>query len=61
MIEYEFWNLTIPREKSRQAVCQWLTQAAEFQGWELERLRRDRGGHRTVTLRRSVMRLRATY
>ena len=42
MIEYEFWNVSISRTKSQNAVCQWLTQAAEFQGWELDRLRRER-------------------
>lgn len=61
MIEYEFWKLTIDRSKSRQAVCQWLTQAAEFHGWELDRLRRDGSGERQVVLRRKIMRLRATY
>lgn len=60
MIEYEFWNLSIPRSQSRGAVCQWLTQAAELQGWELDRLRRDRSGHRTVRLRRKIIRMRAT-
>jgi hypothetical protein len=60
MIEYEFWNLTIPRTKSRQAVCRMLTDAAEYQGWELERLRRDGTGERTVVLRRKIMRMRST-
>lgn len=60
MIEYEFWNVSFPRTKSRGAVCQWLTQAAEFQGWELDRLRKDRTGHRTVTLKRKIIRMRAT-
>lgn len=61
MIEYEFWDLSIPRTQSRQAVCTWLTQAAEVQGWELDRLRRDSTGHRTVRLRRKIIRMRATY
>lgn len=61
MIEYEFWNLTISRTKTRAAVCTWLTQAAEFQGWELDRLRRDPSGERTVTLRRKIIRMRPTY
>ncbi len=60
MIEYEFWNLSIPRTQSRNAVCQWLTTAAEVQGWELDRLRRDPTGHRTVRLRRKIIRMRAT-
>ncbi len=60
MIEYEFWNLTIDRTKSRNAVCHLLTQAAEYQGWELERLRRDVSGQRTVRLRRKIIRMRST-
>ena len=60
MIEYEFWNLTIDRRKSRGAVCHMLTQAAEYQGWELQRLRKDVSGERTVTLRRKIIRMRST-
>ena len=55
MIEYEFWNLTIDRTKSRSAVCRMLTDAAEYQGWELDRLRKDGSGQRTVTLRRKII------
>ncbi|MET1132510.1 MAG: DUF5703 family protein [Aeromicrobium sp.] len=60
MIDYEFWDVSIDRTKSRNAVCQWLTQAAEFQGWELHHLRKDPTGHRTVRLRRKIIRMRAT-
>lgn len=60
MIEYEFWNLTIPREQSRHAVCRLLTDAAEYHGWELDRLRKDGTGKRTVTLRRKIIRMRST-
>lgn len=60
MLEYEFWNLTIPRTQSRHAVCRLLTDAAEYQGWELERLRKDGSGVRTVVLRRKIMRMRST-
>ncbi len=60
MIEYEFWNLSIDRSKSRGAVCHMLTQAAEYQGWELERLRKDPSGARTVRLRRKIIRMRST-
>lgn len=60
MVEYEFWNLNIPRTKSRNAVCRMLTEAAEYQGWELDHLRRDPSGHRTVRLRRKIIRMRAT-
>jgi hypothetical protein len=37
-----------------------LTQAAEYHGWELDRLRKDPSGHRTVRLRRKIIRMRAT-
>ncbi len=60
MFEYEFWNLTIPRTQSRQAVCRLLTDAAEYQGWELDRLRKDGTGERTVVLRRKIIRMRST-
>ncbi|MET0447635.1 MAG: DUF5703 family protein [Aeromicrobium sp.] len=60
MLEYEFWNLTIDRTKSRAAVCRMLTDAAEYQGWELDRLRKDGTGQRTVTLRRKIIRMRST-
>jgi hypothetical protein len=61
MTEYEFWELDFARNKSVQAVCQWLTQAAEFQGWELDRVRKDRTGQRNVRLRRKVIRMHATW
>ena len=60
MVEYEFWNLAISRTQSRNAVCRMLTDAAEYQGWELDRLRRDPSGHRTVRLRRKIIRVRKT-
>ena len=60
MIEYEFWNLTIPREQSRQAVCRLLTDAAEYQGCELDRLRIPDTGERTIVLRRKIIRMRST-
>jgi hypothetical protein len=60
MIEYEFWNLTIPRQQSRQAVCRLLTDAAEYQGWELDRVRIPDRGDRTVVLRRKIIRMRST-
>lgn len=60
MIEYEFWRLSLPSSQSRNAVCRLLTDAAEYQGWELARLRKDTTGKRTVTLRRKIIRMRAT-
>ncbi|MEO6471681.1 MAG: DUF5703 family protein [Aeromicrobium sp.] len=61
MIEYEFWRLTLPRTQSRNAVCRMLTEVAEYQGWELARLRKAPTGERTVTLRRKIIRMRATF
>ena len=61
MVEYEFWDLTTPRTQSRNAVCRMLTEAAEYHGWELDRLRRDNSGRRTIRLRRKIIRVRATF
>lgn len=61
MVEYEFWDLTTPRTQSRNAVCRMLTEAAEYHGWELDRLRRDNNGRRTIRLRRKIIRVRATF
>ena len=60
MVEYEFWNLALPRTQSRNAVCRLLTVAAEYHGWELERLRKAPDGNRTVRLRRKIIRMRST-
>lgn len=60
MIEYEFRDLVIDRSQSRNAVCRLLTDVAEYQGWELDRLRKDPSGRRTVRLRRKIIRVRAT-
>jgi hypothetical protein len=60
VVEYEFWNLDFHRTDSRAAVCRTLTEAAEYHGWEIDRLRRAPNGHRTVRLRRKVIRLRKT-
>ncbi len=60
MVEYEFWNLAISRTKSVNAVRRMLTEAAEYHGWELDRLHKDSTGHRTVRLRRKIIRMRHT-
>lgn len=60
MVEYEFWNLDFDRTDSRTAVCRLLTEIAEYHGWEIDRLRKDRTGNRTVRLRRKVIRMRST-
>lgn len=58
-MEYEFWDFSVARTASRNAVRQMLTQAAEYQGWELDRLRKDRSGKRTIRLRRKIIRMRS--
>jgi len=60
VIEYEFWTLDFRRTESRAAVCRLLTEAAEYHGWEIDRLRRAPDGRRTVRLRRKVIRMRST-
>lgn len=60
MIEYEFWRFRLPRSHSRSAVCRILTDAAEYQGWELDRVRIFRDGNRRVTLRRKIIRIHST-
>ena len=59
-MEYEFRKFTVARTESRGAVRRMLTDAAEYQGWELDRLRKDRSGVRTITLRRKIIRMRQT-
>jgi len=59
-VEYEFWNLDFDRTDSRAAVCRVLTGIAEYHGWEIDRLRKDPKGVRTVRLRRKVIRMRST-
>lgn len=59
-MEYEFWRFSLPRSHSRSSVCRILTDAAEYQGWELDRVRIFRDGQRRITLRRRIIRLRKT-
>lgn len=61
-MEYEFERLTISREFSRNAVTRMLTDRAERDGWELDRVRLSVDGTRRVVLRRKIIRqLRAPY
>ena len=57
---WEFRELSIPRDASREAARQFLTSVAETDRWELARLRRFPDGRRTVTLRRRVIRVLRT-
>jgi len=60
MTEYEFRQLVIPRQVSRSAARQLLTDEAEYRGWELARVLRSADGRRTVWLRRRIIRARRT-
>lgn len=56
--EYEFRHLALPRGTSRGAARQMLTDYAEYGRWELSRVRLFPDGHRTVVLRRRILRIR---
>ncbi|MEJ7755744.1 MAG: DUF5703 family protein [Nocardioidaceae bacterium] len=59
-MEYEFQRFWLARTHSRSAVRRLLTDAAEYDGWELDRLRLFPDGRRKVTLRRRIIRVRRT-
>lgn len=59
-MEYEFQRVWFPRTQTRSAVRRLLTDAAEYGGWELARLRMFPDGTRRVTLRRKIIRVRRT-
>ncbi|HEY9523008.1 MAG TPA: DUF5703 family protein [Thermopolyspora sp.] len=60
MLEYSYLDLYFPRETSREAARQVLTEHAEYGGWELHRLRLYPDGRRRVRLRRRVIRVSRT-
>jgi hypothetical protein len=55
-VEYEFDQLVIPREHSRNVVTRILVDRAEHGGWELDRVRIKADGTRRVVLRRKIIR-----
>ena len=55
-VEYEFDQLLLPRDLSRNAVTRLLVERAETGGWELDRLRIGADGARRVVLRRKIIR-----
>lgn len=59
-MEYEFQRFWLPRGHSRSVVRRLLTDAAEYHGWELDRMRMFPDGRRRVTLRRKIIRARRT-
>ena len=60
-VEYEYDQLTIPRDFSRSFVTRLLVERAERGGWELDRLRLTADGTRRVVLRRRIIRQRALF
>jgi hypothetical protein len=60
MAEYEFHQLSLPRTLSRRVVRQLLVDRAEYDGWELARVRLYPDGRRKITLRRRIIRVQKT-
>jgi hypothetical protein len=60
MAEYEIQDLHLPRTLSRRVVRQLLVDRAEYDGWELARVRLYPDGRRKVTLRRRIIRVNKT-
>lgn len=58
--EYEFQRFWLSRTETRSAVRRLLTDRAEYDGWELDRLRLLPDGRRRVTMRRRIIRVRPT-
>ncbi len=59
-VEWEFDDVTISREISRNAVTSLLVERAEREGWVLDRLRITPDGRRHVSLRRKIIRAART-
>ena len=55
-VEWEFDQMTISREFSRNVVTRLLVERAEHGGWELDRVRIAADGTRRVVLRRKIIR-----
>ncbi|GGP03566.1 DUF5703 family protein [Nonomuraea glycinis] len=60
MPDYSYMDIFIPRDLSREAARQLLTEHAEYGQWELSRVRLYPDGSRRVRLRRRIMRVRST-
>ncbi|HET8559025.1 MAG TPA: DUF5703 family protein [Marmoricola sp.] len=60
-VEYEFDQLVISRDFSRNVVTRMLVERAERGGWELDRLRLAPDGTRRVVLRRKIIRQRPLF
>jgi hypothetical protein len=60
VVDYEFRQLHLPRGTSRKAAWKYLTDEAEYRGWELANLRLYADGTRRVVLRRRILRVART-
>ncbi|RNL80423.1 hypothetical protein EFL95_10300 [Nocardioides marmorisolisilvae] len=60
-VEYEYDQVFIHRDESRNFVTRLLVQRAESGGWEVDRLRIGPDGNRRVTLRRKIIRQTQLY
>ncbi len=60
-MEYEFQRFWLARTHTRSAVRRLLTDAAEYGGWELDRLRLLPDGRRRIVLRRRIIRVARTW
>ena len=60
MVDYEYRRLLLPRGTGRGAAQRLLTEAAEREHWELDRLRLYADGRRNVVLRRRILRVKST-
>jgi hypothetical protein len=60
MVEYEYQRMDLPRHVNRSVARRLLTDAAEREHWELDRLRLYPDGRRRIVLRRRIMRVRST-
>ncbi len=55
-VEYEYDQILLSREFSRNVVTRMLAHLAEADGWELDRVRITSDGTRRVVLRRKIIR-----
>ncbi len=60
MVEYEYRTVRFPRNVSRAEARRLLAEHAEYEQWELARMRLYFGGTRLATLRRKIIRVRRT-
>ena len=60
MVEYEYRTVSFSRDVTRAQARQLLAEHAEYEQWELVRVRLYWGGLRRAVLRRKIIRVRRT-